>query len=278
MPVAVCGHDHVCASLAAGVVKPGTVFNSMGTAEAIMGVLPARPLTAADHQSGFAFGCHTAPGLLYWLGGISASGGSLEWLRGLLGERPLSYRGMAALLAAAGEAPTGILYFPYLAGRGSPHSDMLVRGALVGLAAAHGRPHLVKAALEGVCYEMASILRAAAAVTGRPVERVLTVGGGTRLPAWLQIKADVTGCTVEARGLPEPTLLGAALAAGAGAGLYAGIAEAAAAVRPAAVKLVEPDPARHQAYRRLFETGFEPMSAYLHEHAAARNADMEARP
>ena len=90
---------------------------------------------------------------------------------------------------------------------------------------------------------MASILRAAAAVTGRPVERVLTVGAGTRLPAWLQIKADVTGCTVEARGLPEPTLLGAALAAGAGAGLYAGIAEAAAAVRPAAVTLVEPDPA-----------------------------------
>ena len=275
VPVGITGHDHVCASFAAGIgtesgggLAPGAVFNSMGTAEAIMGVLPARPLTAADHASGFAFGCHTVPDMLYWLGGISASGGSVEWLRGLLGERPLPYRRMAALLDQAGDAPTGILYFPFLAGRGSPHSDMAVRGAFTGLSAAHGRPHLVKAAVEGVCYEVAATLRAAEAVTGRLVDRLLTVGGGARLPAWLQIKADVTGCAVEARAIPEPTLLGAARAGGAGAGLYGGFGEAAAAARPVAVKLVAPDPGRHEAYRRLFETGYEPMSAALHRLAA----------
>ena len=113
-PVAVSGHDHICASLAAGVTGPGRVFDSMGTAEAILGVTPDRPLGETDFQSGFAFGCHAVPGMLYWLGGLSASGGSVEWLRGILGGHPLSYRQVRALLAQAGEAPTGILYFPYI--------------------------------------------------------------------------------------------------------------------------------------------------------------------
>ncbi len=33
--VAVGGHDHVCGALAVGVTEPGTMLNSLGTAEAI---------------------------------------------------------------------------------------------------------------------------------------------------------------------------------------------------------------------------------------------------
>ena len=39
-PVAVGGHDHLCAAVAAGVVEPGCLFDSMGTAEVLMGVIP----------------------------------------------------------------------------------------------------------------------------------------------------------------------------------------------------------------------------------------------
>src|SRR5690606_7224596 len=78
-PVAVSGHDHLCAAVAAGVVEPGCLFDSMGTAEVLMGVIPPRRLGEAEYASNLTFGYHTAPGRFYWLGGLSASGGSLDW-------------------------------------------------------------------------------------------------------------------------------------------------------------------------------------------------------
>ncbi len=265
-PVAVSGHDHICASLAAGVTRPGRIFDSMGTAEAILGVTPERPLGESEFRSGFAFGCHAVPGMLYWLGGLSASGGSVEWLRGIVGGRPLSYRQVQALLAQAGEAPTGILYFPYVAGRGSPHSDGAQRGAFVGLRASHGRADLLKAVLEGTAYEVESIRRAARAATGEEAGEMVVAGGGARLECWLHIKADVAGCRLALRDLPEATLLGAALLAGVGAGLWRDHQSALNGLRQTGAWCVEPDPGRHEAYRRLYEQGFEPVGRSLEEY------------
>jgi sugar (pentulose or hexulose) kinase len=33
IPVVVCGHDHVCGAFGAGVVEPGEVVDSIGTAD-----------------------------------------------------------------------------------------------------------------------------------------------------------------------------------------------------------------------------------------------------
>jgi xylulokinase len=264
--VAVSGHDHICASLAAGVTRPGRIFDSMGTAEAILGVTPERPLGEPEFRSGFAFGCHAVPGMHYWLGGLSASGGSVEWLRGILGGCPLSHRQVRALLAQAGEAPTGILYFPYVAGRGSPHSDGAQRGAFVGLRASHGQMDLLKAVLEGTAYEVESILRAARAAMGEEAGVILVTGGGARLEPWLQIKADVSGCRLAVPDLPEATLLGAALTAGVGAGIWSSHREALDGLRQSGGRFVEPDPGRHETYRRLYEQGFEPVGRSLGEY------------
>src|SRR5215216_1344535 len=79
IPVAVSGHDHVTAAFAMSVTSPGKVFDSMGTAETLIGALPERTLTKGDFDSGLIYGCHVAPGRGYWLGSLSASGGSVEW-------------------------------------------------------------------------------------------------------------------------------------------------------------------------------------------------------
>src|SRR5215218_7597719 len=71
--VAVGGHDHVCGALATGVTEPGTMLNSLGTAEAIF--LPLeRPLTDPEvgHQ-GYTQGAHVA-GQYYVFGGQYTSG------------------------------------------------------------------------------------------------------------------------------------------------------------------------------------------------------------
>ena len=51
-------------------------------------------------------------------------------------------------------------------------------------------------------------------------KRIRTLGGVQKNEFWLQMKADITGLPVEVTENPEVTLLGAAILAGIGAGLY----------------------------------------------------------
>lgn len=253
-PVSVAGHDHVCGALAVGAIRPGLVFDSIGTAEALFGALEARALGEREWQSGLAYGCHVVNDALYWMGGLSASGGSLEWLRAQLGEEPLSYAQVQSLLEQAGEQPTGILYFPYLTGSGTARSDPRVRAAFVGLKQTHRRADLLKAVLEGTAYEMEMLRRVAERVSGEPIARIIAVGGGAKNRAWMQIKADVSNCQFDVPAITEATLLGAAMIAGIANGADAD--EAVAAVSNHARETFYPAAARHAQYRDLFEHGY----------------------
>lgn len=274
IPVAICGHDHPTAAFAMNVTSPGKVLDSMGTAETLLGALPERPLTEDDFHSGLIYGCHVANGCGYWLGSLSASGGSVEWLRAQLNHKPLSYDEIDELLASARSEPTGILYFPYLVGSGPPHTDPLIRGAFIGLSASHGRADLLKAVLEGTVYEVEFIRQTGEHITGQPIPALITAGGGTRNRPWLQIKADVSGCRIEASAAPEATLLGAALVAGIGGGLYANEAEAFNGLRLNPVEVFLPDPERHAVYRNLYEQGYLPLQEALRQHFNEREKEI----
>jgi xylulokinase len=255
-PVAISGHDHVCAALSGGAIEPGIVFDSMGTAEALLGGFPERKLNDTDFQSGLVFGCHVAKGMNYWMGGLSASGGSIEWLRNLLGEPILSYQELMDLAAQAGTGPTGILYFPYLTGSGSPHTDIHVRAAFTGLDANHRRSDVVKSVLEGTAYEVQFIREKAAQLQANSIKKMIVSGGGTRNPVWLQIKADVTGCELRASSMPEATLLGAALVAGIGTGYYPDLPSVLKLVQDFPAEIFIPEPERHRKYQQLYQNGF----------------------
>ncbi len=267
VPVAVSGHDHSCAALAVGATEPGIVYDSMGTAENLMGTLPESPLGEAEFRSGLTFGCHVLPGHMFWMGGQSNSGGSVEWLRGVLCEEPLSYEQLEELLAAVDPEPSGIVYLPYLSGSGSPWPDVNTQGAFIGLQKRHGQGDLLKAVLEGTAFEMEAIRRSAEAVTGSPISRVTAVGGGTRNPYWLQIKADVSHCEYVIPPISESTLLGAALVAGLGCGVLDrdGIADIVTRQEQAGTKVI-PDAKRHQAYQYWYEQAYLRLQGPLREY------------
>ncbi|GAB2697885.1 L-fuculokinase [Paenibacillus thermoaerophilus] len=263
IPVVIAGHDHVVAALAAGAITPGVVYDSMGTAETLVGTLQERPLGRAEFDSGMSYGLHIAPGRLFWMGGNSASGGSVEWLRKLLADEQMSYEKLLSLLASREPGPTGILYYPYLPGSGAPRPDTKARGSFIGLTNKHGKADLIQAVLEGTAYQLQSIRRAAERIAGEPIERLVVVGGGTRNPYWLQTKADVLNATLDLPPVEEATLLGAALAAGVGGGVYGSVEEAAAAVRLEGGRQVAPDAERHERYKRLYEQGYEALQDAL---------------
>lgn len=261
--VAISGHDHVVASLSVGAITPEVVYDSMGTAETMVGTLAERSLGRQEYESGLSYGCHVAKNRMFWMGGQPASGGSVEWLRGILGEPQLDYEQVLGLLSRVGEEPTGILYYPYLSGSSAPKPDASARAAFIGLSKSHGKGELLKAVLEGTAYQLQAIREEAQRIAGREITKLVVVGGGTRNPYWLQVKADVLGSTLMMPPIDEASLLGAALCAGIGAGVFASAEEAAGVSAGLQSRTVTPDAGRHGIYSRLFETGYMPLQAPL---------------
>lgn len=88
--------------------------------------------------------------------------------------------------------------------------------------------------------------------TGVTSDEIVFAGGASKGALWSQILADVTGMTVRVPRVREAPALGAAVAAGVGAGVYATFPEA-------MERLVEwerefvPDPVQHALYREVRE-------------------------
>jgi xylulokinase len=255
--VATGGHDHLCGSLAAGVVGPGALLDSMGTAES--GLLLGDRFDPDPRllQGGYCHYAHVIPGEYVTLFGL-LGGGMLEWLVQRLwagASRSAEARASCfdeALALAADSPPgaSGLLWLPHLGGGISRQPDERPRAALVGLTTRHDRGDLVRALLESLSYWLREKLEALA--EHAPIGQVITaIGGGTRSELWMQVKADVTGREVHVPRVPESTALGAALLAGVGAATFASAVEAAASVdRPTRVYV--PDPDRSARYERLY--------------------------
>ncbi len=252
IPAAVCGHDHIVASFAAGLFEPGAVFDSLGTAETITGLLPGSEIGEGEYLSGLSFGCHVFPDRLYWLGGLSTSGAAIDWIRNILSDPPMDYSSLDNLLAGKPRPAGSLLFLPYLAGSGSPHTDASLRGAFLGLDSRHGLADLYQAVLSGLCCEMEFIRRAGEKITAAKVDRIITAGGGISSRPWMQIKADIAACPVELFPVQEATLLGAALLAGVGAGVYPDPLAALKALKLPKGEVILPSIENQAGYQKLF--------------------------
>ena len=80
--VGVGGHDHVVGMFAAGITAPGTLLDSLGTAEALIFATEATLTDPEVLKRGYFQGAIATNRELSFVGaGISSSGGALEWCR-----------------------------------------------------------------------------------------------------------------------------------------------------------------------------------------------------
>jgi sugar (pentulose or hexulose) kinase len=201
----VAGHDHLVAGIGVGVVAPGDVLDSCGTAEALVRVAP--PLDAAARrrsvEGGVTVGWHVAPGRQALLAGLWSGLALREVLDQLGADREELSAG--ALATAPGDAPA--LELDLHALERSP----------VRLPAAP--PAAVwRAAIDTVTREVEALIALIDAVAG-PHTKVVVTGGWARDPAVLDAKRRFGA--VEAPPVVEAGCRGAALLAGVAAGLYA---------------------------------------------------------
>ncbi|MDN4073004.1 FGGY-family carbohydrate kinase [Fictibacillus terranigra] len=261
--VYLAGHDHICASLAAGVAASGKVYNSMGTAETLVGTFEQRRLQPLDYDSKLSFGLHPIDRLYFWMGGHSASGGSVEWMRQILGEGKLTYEEVNSLLKKAPNDPTGIIYFPYLSGSGAPYPNPDMTAAFIGLMRKHNKSDLLKAVLEGNAYQMEMIREAAEIATETLVNEMVVIGGGVHNSHWIQVKADISGIGLILPEIPEAAMRGAALVAATGEGIYSSLEDAVSQARTDLKRTIQPNDTQHLIYGALYENKYKPLRRML---------------
>ena len=276
LPVATGGHDCEVGMLGSGVAKPSTFVDITGTWEMLIAMLDRFTPGREAFEKGIDTEAHAIPGK-YLCQGLMPAGSVVEWVREQLypAQAPeAAYETMAAEAAAEPPGAGGVFVLPAFVRGSGPFAADNALGAILGLTTQTRRGQVVRAAFEALCFQMRrqlEVIERAARGQGSGVrgeepnpdpsplaphppvrcERLRVLGGGQRNNLWLQIKADVTGRPVEVVQHPEVTLMGAALLAGVGAGIYRNAEEAVASIEVPVTRL-EPDPAAHQRYEEAY--------------------------
>ena len=168
-------------------------------------------------------------------GSVFVAGSLVKWLRDSLGL--IASAAETAALAASVADTGGVVLVPALSGLGAPHWRPEARAALTGMSFATTRAHLARAALEATANQTRDLMDAFAA-DGAPWAS-LKIDGGMSANDWLaQDLANILGIAVERPEMVETTALGAAMLAALGSGWFAGLDEAAAAMRGPVVGFV----------------------------------------
>jgi gluconokinase len=251
LPVVAGGGDGPLANAGVGAVRPGVAACSIGTSGALR-LMVERPAVDPKRR---VFCYALVPDRWVVGGAINNGGVVLQWAADTLAPDLGSGReAMKALVELAADAPTGsdgLLMLPYLLSERAPHWSPLPRGAYVGLTRHHRREHLVRAALEGVCHQLALVL-ASMRDAGNEVREIRATGGFARSALWRQILADALGMPVGFPAGHEGSAFGAALLAMQALGLVESLDVAGDLVRIDDV--VEPDRAAAEVYADALPT------------------------
>lgn len=211
VPVVSTGHDTQFALFGSGV-KENQPFLSSGTWEILMLRTAKAKLEAEDYAAGATVEFDSKQGLLnpglQWI-----ASGIIEWVKATCynGE---NYDTMDAEAAAIAPGCDGVKLVPNFL-----PSDP-VPGSIEGLILGRTRGHIYRAAMEALTYRLKSRLEKLEKVGGFKATELLLVGGGARNKIWTQMRADILGLPIWVSTVSESTVLGAAMYAMAGSGLY----------------------------------------------------------
>ena len=249
MPLFAGGGDGQCAGVGVNCMAPGQAYVNLGTA-IVSGVWSPTALIDRNWRT-----LVSASGSGYILETVQRTGAHLvNWFVETFTDRPGDLSVLTELEGPASQVPIGsdgLLVMPYWSGCMTPHWDSNARGCIIGFGHGHTRAHVYRAMLEGLTLETARAAQVMAA-SGVAMERVVAIGGGTRSALWLHMLADATGCPLCVSETAEASALGAGMIAAFGAGWYASINEAAAAMA-APLKAVAPDHQRQRRYAELMQ-------------------------
>ena len=138
---------------------------------------------------------------------------------------------------------------PCFTGERSPYWNSELRGMFFGLSLNHSRSHMIRAAMEGICYSMNAVL--AALQEFGEIKDIRVSGSFTKSELWLQILSDVLNQKLTMPDNSEGAAFGAAVLGFIASGRLKGINDTAELIQ--ARKIYQPIAENVQTYRELYD-------------------------
>ncbi len=207
------GLDAACGTLGAGVHKVGQTQEQGGQA----GGMSICTDKALAHKK-LILSPHVVAGRWLLQGGTVGGGGTLKWFKQEFGN-DCSFDGLTEAANTIPPGSEGVIFLPFMSGERSPIWNPDAKGVFYGLSFDKTKAHMVRAILEGTAFALWHNLLTAFE-TGAEVGDLNAMGGAANSVLWTQIKADITGRTINVPASDTATTLGAALLAGKGCGIY----------------------------------------------------------
>lgn len=229
-PVISAGHDTQFALFGSGV-EENQPFLSSGTWEILMARANNMTLNPRYLSDGLTTELDAKRGLynpaVQWL-----SSAVMEWVSNTyfpdLQQQPNKYSQMIEEGSSVPVGCNGVTFIPSF----QPNKDDVSGGKLSGLSINTTRGEIYRSALEGLAHKLKESLVTLSEVGDFQVDSLVVVGGGSRNSLWNQIRADVLEVPILVVDEPECTVMGAAMYAFAGAGVYKSADEAQQAMKP----------------------------------------------
>lgn len=218
--IPICGSagDQSAALLGQGCIHPGQAKNTYGTGcFALMntGERSVRSVSGLLTSVAWCLGGKVTYALE---GSVFNAGSSIQWLRDEMGLIESSAE--SGEIAASVPDNGGVYVVSAFTGLGAPRWDMYARGAIVGITRGTTKAHVVRATMEGICYQVKDLLDAMEKDAHEELS-VLRVDGGASVSNFLmQFQSDILRRPIDRPMMVETTAFGAAFLAGLASGVW----------------------------------------------------------
>lgn len=258
-PIVAGGGDTACSVFGSGLFEKDLVLDCAGTASVMCSVVDE--FVPDTEYETLTMMRSPVDGLWMPLAYINGGGLCVRWFRDeFTGQPPMSYQELEKKAGALPAGSEGIIFVPHFAGRVLPNNPY-VKGSFIGLDWKHTKEHLFRAVMEGVAYEYHYYLSVLKTLyPNNKFENMYGTGGGAKSDVFNQIKSDVLGLNVISFSMGDTALVGSAVIAGVGAGVFPDYREPIRKImRP--VKTIHPDLANHEAYADYAKTYLQAIDA-----------------
>lgn len=212
-PFVIGASDGVLSNLGVNAIDPGVVAITIGTSGAIRTVTD-KPIT---DPKGRIF-CYALTQNHWVVGGPVNNGGMvLRWVRDELASAEVEtakrlgidpYEVLTKIAARVSPGSDGLLFHPFLSGERAPLWNANARGSFFGLGLHHKKEHMIRAVLEGVIFNLYTVMLALKEMIGEP-SKIQATGGFARSELWRQMMADIFNQEVAVPESYESSCLGA---------------------------------------------------------------------
>lgn len=223
IPISGIAGDQQAALFGQACFEPGAVKNTYGTGCFVL-LNTGKKKVVSKYGLITTIGCGKKGEPVYVLeGSIFIAGAAIHWIRD--GLKLLSCGCESEKMAVSVKDNAGVYFVPALTGLGAPYWDQDARGAIFGITRGTNGNHIVRAALEAMCYQTRDVLEAMEKDSGLKISGMKVDGGASVNNFLCQFQSDISGISVTRPKVIETTSLGAAYLAGLATGYWKDAAE-----------------------------------------------------